>query len=97
MSLQCNSTKDVHSYFVSTKAEKKNSQVQIPQLVQTSDNVTVAEVFAINNKLKNSCEEKKKKQIFCLRKSLTKLLNMHTDMEHRRQLHIFVENISSTL
>ena len=53
-------TRDVRSYFISKKAEKKDSQVQIPQLVKTSDNVAVAEVSVINNELKNSCKEKKK-------------------------------------
>ena len=42
------------------KAEKKDSQVQIRQLVNTSDNVTVAEVSAINTELTNSYKEKKK-------------------------------------
>ena len=56
-------TKDARSYFISKKAEKKDSQVQVPQLVKTSDNVTVAEVSAINTELKNSCKEKKKYQI----------------------------------
>ena len=52
-------TKDVRSYFLSKKAEKKDSQVQVPQLVKISDNFTAA----INTELKNSCKEKKKYQI----------------------------------
>ena len=39
-------TRDVPSYFISKKAEEKDSQVQIPQLVKISDNVTVAEMSA---------------------------------------------------
>ena len=35
------------TYFVSKKAEKKDPQVQIPQLVKLSDIFTVVEVFAI--------------------------------------------------
>ena len=35
-------------------------QVQIPQLVKTSGNVTVAEVSAIKTELKNSRKEEKK-------------------------------------
>ena len=54
--------RDVHLYSISKKAKKKGSQVQIPQLVKSSDNVTVAEVSAINTELKNSCKEKKKYQ-----------------------------------
>ena len=50
-------TRDVRSYFISEKAEKKDSQVRIPQLVKTSYNVTVADVSAINTELKNSCKE----------------------------------------
>ena len=50
-------TRDVRSYFISEKAEKKDSQVRIPQLVETSYNVTVADVSAINTELKNSCKE----------------------------------------
>ena len=50
-------TRDVCSYFISEKAEKKDSQVRIPQLVKTSYNVTVADVSAINTELKNSCKE----------------------------------------
>ena len=53
-------TRDACWYFVSKKAEKKDLQVQIPQLVKTSDNVAVAKVSAINTELKNSCKEKKK-------------------------------------
>ena len=53
-------TRDVRLYFISKKADKKDSQVQIPQLVKTSDNVTVAEVSAINTELKKLCKEKKK-------------------------------------
>ena len=49
-------TRDAHSYFTRKKAEKKDSQVQIPQLVNTSD-VTVAEVSPINTEIKNSCNE----------------------------------------
>ena len=49
--------RDVCSYFISEKAEKKDSQVRIPQLVKTSYNVTVADVSAINTELKNSCKE----------------------------------------
>ena len=56
-------TRDIRSYFISKKAEKKDLQVQIPQLVKTTDNVTVAEVSAVNTELKNSCKEKKKYQI----------------------------------
>ena len=52
-------TKDVRSYCINKKAEKKDSQVQISRLVKTSDNVTVAEVSPINTELKNSCKEKK--------------------------------------
>ena len=44
------------------KAEKKDSQVQIRELVNTSDYVTVAEVSAINTELKNLYNEKKKYQ-----------------------------------
>ena len=50
-------TRDVRSYFISEKAEKKDSQVRIPKLVKTSYNVTVADVSAINTELKNSCKE----------------------------------------
>ena len=50
-------TRGVRSYFISEKAEKKDSQVRIPQLVKTSYNVTVADVSAINTELKNSCKE----------------------------------------
>ena len=46
--------RDIRSYFISKKAEKKGLQVQIPQLVKTTDNVTVAEVSAVNTELKNS-------------------------------------------
>ena len=53
-------TMDAHSYFISKKAEKEESQVQIPQLVKTSDNVTVTEVSPFNTKLKNLCKEKRK-------------------------------------
>ena len=56
-------TKDLCSCFISKKVEKKDSQVQIPELVQTSDNVTVPEVSAINTELQNLCKEKKKHQI----------------------------------
>ena len=49
--------RDAHSYFIRKKAEKKDSQVQIPQLVNTSDNVTVAEMSPINTEIKNSCKE----------------------------------------
>ena len=45
---------DVRSYFISKEAEKKDSKVQIPQLVKTSDNAAVAEMFIINTELKNS-------------------------------------------
>ena len=89
-------TSDVPSYFISTKAEKKDSQVPISQLVKTSDNVTVAEVFSIKTELKYSCKEKKNSKFTCLRKSKTKLVNMHTYIEHRQQLHTFVENVIST-
>ena len=41
-------TRDVRSYFINKKAE---------------NNVTVAEVSAINTEIKNSCKEKKKYQI----------------------------------
>ena len=40
-------TKDVRLYFINKKAEKKDSQVQNPQLVKTSLNLAVAEVSAI--------------------------------------------------
>ena len=53
-------TRDIRSYFESKKAEKKDLQVQVPQLVKTSGNVTVAEVSAINTELKNSRKEEKK-------------------------------------
>ena len=56
-------TRDVRSCFIRKKAEKKESQFQIPQLVKTSYNVRVAEVSAFNTELKNSCKEKKKYQI----------------------------------
>ena len=56
-------TRDARSYVANKKAEKKDSQVQILQLVKTSNNGTVAEVSAINTELKNSCKEKKKYQI----------------------------------
>ena len=56
-------TRDVRSCFIRKKAEKKESQVQVPQLVKTPYNVTVAEVSAINTELKNLCKEKKKYQI----------------------------------
>ena len=55
-------TRDVRSYFISKKTEEKDSQDQFPQLVKTSGNPTVAEVSAINTKLKNSCKEKKNYQ-----------------------------------
>ena len=42
-------TSDVHSHFISKKTEKKDSQVQIPQLVKTSDDVTVHLFFFIKN------------------------------------------------
>ena len=48
--------------FYEKKAEKKDLQVQIPQLVKTSD-ATVDEVSTINSVIKNSCKEKKKYQI----------------------------------
>ena len=53
-------TRDIRSYFKSKKAEKKDLQVQVPQLVKTCGNVTVAEVSAINTELKNSRKEEKK-------------------------------------
>ena len=56
-------TRDIRSYFESKKAEKKDLQVQVPQLVKTSGNVTVAEVSAINTELKNSRKEEKKYQV----------------------------------
>ena len=40
-------TKDVRLCFINKKAEKKDSQVQNPQLVKTSLNLAVAEVSAI--------------------------------------------------
>ena len=55
-------TRDVRSYFITKKAQKKDSEDEIPQLVKTSDNVTIAEMSTINNELKNSCKEKKKYQ-----------------------------------
>ena len=82
--------RDAHSYFIRKKAEKKDSQVQIPQLVNTSDNVTVAEMSPINTEIKNSCKEltwaslRKLTSKNWLRKSKTKLVNMRTDMEQRR-------------
>ena len=90
-------TRDICSYFKSKKAEKKDLQVQIPQLVKKSGNVTVAEVSAIKTELKNSRKEEKNIKLTCLQKSKAKLVNIHPDKEHRRQLHNFVENISSTL
>ena len=51
-------TRDVCSYFICKKAEKKDSQVHILQVVKISGNVTVAEVSAVNTKLKNSSKEK---------------------------------------
>ena len=57
-------TRNIRLYFIiSKKAERKDSQVQISQLVKTFDNVTVAQVSAINTELKNLCKEKKKYQI----------------------------------
>ena len=53
-------TGDVRLYFISKKAEKKDTQVEIPQLVNTCDNVTLAKVSAINTELKSSCKKKKK-------------------------------------
>ena len=53
-------TRDICSYFKSKKAEKKDLQVQIPQLVKTSGNVTVAEVSAVKTELKTSRKEEKK-------------------------------------
>ena len=52
--------RDARSYFISKKAKKNESQVQISQLIKTSDNVTVAEVSTSNTKFKNLCKEKKK-------------------------------------
>ena len=49
-------TKDVRSYFLSKKAEKKDSQVQVPQLVKISDNFTAA----INTELKKLMQRKEK-------------------------------------
>ena len=67
--------KNVRSYFISKKAEKKDSQVQITQLVKTSDNVTVAEVSAMlltpNQKI--HAKKRKNTKLTCLRKSKTKL------------------------
>ena len=51
-------TGDVRLYFISKKAEKKDTQVEIPQLVNTCDNVTLAKVSAINTELKSSCKKK---------------------------------------
>ena len=52
--------RDARSYFISKKAKKNESQVQISQLIKTSDNVTAAEVSTSNTKFKNLCKEKKK-------------------------------------
>ena len=90
-------TRYVRSYFISKKAENKDLQVQIPQLVKISDNVTVAEVSAITPNLNIHKKKRKNTKLTYLQKSNTKLVNMHTDTEHRRQSHTFVENISSTL
>ena len=49
-------TKDVRLYFISKKAEKKDSQVQVPQLVKISDNITAA----INTELKKLMQRKEK-------------------------------------
>ena len=84
-------TRDVHSYFIRKKAEKKDLQVQIPQLVKTADNVIVA----INTELKNSYKERKNTKLTCVPKSKTKLVNRHRDMEYRRQLHTFLGTIST--
>ena len=51
---------DVRLYFISKKAEKKDTQVEVPQLVKTCDNVTLAKVSAINTELKSSCKKQKK-------------------------------------
>ena len=61
-------TRNVRWYFISKRAEKKDSQVQIAQLVRTSDNVSVTEVSVINIELKNLYKEKKKYQIDLLSK-----------------------------
>ena len=90
-------TGDVRLYFISKKAEKKDTQVEIPQLVKTCDNVTLAKVSAINTELKSSCKKQKKNKLTWVRNLKMKLVNMHTDREHRRQLHTCVVNISSTL
>ena len=50
--------------FYKHKSREKGLASLNPSVGKTSDNVTVAEVFAINNKLKNSCEEKNKKTNF---------------------------------
>ena len=51
-------TRDVCSYFISKKAEKKDSQVHIPQVVKISGNVIVAEVSAVNPELKKFIQGK---------------------------------------
>ena len=87
-------TMDVYSYYISKKLKKKDSQIL--QLVTTPDDVTVVEMSAVNTELKNHRKKRKNTKLTCLRMLRTKLVNMHTEMEHMRQLHTFVD-ISSTL
>ena len=87
-------TRDFHSYYISKKLEKKDSQIL--QLVTTPDDVTVVEMSAVNTELNYHRKKRKNTKLTCLRMIRTKLVNMYTEMEHMRQLHTFVD-ISSTL